>query len=512
MADSGQAFGMADSPRQLRQRRLQRWVGQGALFVLTILLPPERLRADPGRSAESQTAAPTVSDAADEGPNAFSEKFQFRVRTNSPASTQTPGDGTKAGAVTVKWDFSWKGWDGLAMGVSKQIPLRTPRELLGLTSTNAPIFHLEQLKLSASFNGLLEVDGAAYATTSGFDLPNDIQLRRGRLRASGDCILILPVTYEIEVGYIPNQFNLNKAWIASEHIDYIGNLKAGVFAPPMGLDMLTSSRDLAFMEPATVLQALAPANEGGLQIGQPVFDRRATWALGLFGGGLLASEYGNASQDYGNVMGRMTFLAIDHLDLENPHQNRLLHLGLSANVQYSASSSVRYRSRPESYVAGFVVDTGNIDANGSATLGAEAAYVNGPFSIQGEFLDSLVNQKDVGGLNFFGFYACASWYLTGESRPYDRGRGIFKRLIPRRNFNFGRGGAWGAFEVAARFSYTDLSDRDVHGGRINLLMGELNWYLHSHVRWMFNVGGGQVNGGATDGRLFIAQTRIGVDF
>jgi phosphate-selective porin len=42
-------------------------------------------------------------------------------------------------------------------------------------------------------------------------------------------------------------------------------------------------------------------------------------------------------------------------------------------------------------------------------------------------------------LNFGGFYAQASWFLTGESRPYDSTAGDFKRLIPRRNFNFGKG-------------------------------------------------------------------------
>ena len=46
------------------------------------------------------------------------------------------------------------------------------------------------------------------------------------------------------------------------------------------------------MEPASVLQALAPANELGIQIGQPIFHERATWKLGIFGGGVVDTEYG----------------------------------------------------------------------------------------------------------------------------------------------------------------------------------------------------------------------------
>ena len=48
---------------------------------------------------------------------------------------------------------------------------------------------------------------------------------------------------------------------------------------------------------------------------------------------------------------------------------------------------MRYRSRPESYLAPHLIDTGNIDASGSGGVGGEAAYVKGRFSVQGEFID-----------------------------------------------------------------------------------------------------------------------------
>jgi len=47
------------------------------------------------------------------------------------------------------------------------------------------------------------------------------------------------------------------ARISSDRIPYLGYLVIGVFGPPMGLDLAKSSRDLSFMEPASVLQALA---------------------------------------------------------------------------------------------------------------------------------------------------------------------------------------------------------------------------------------------------------------
>ena len=476
-------------------------------------------------SADSEAGGPQTNSPVAASPPAASggelehpkEDFQVHLRTNTPPGTIGSTNTATNTEHGFSWNVSWRGWDGLHLALSQTTPLKeTPREMLGLTPwTNAPLtlptLHLEQLKFTANFGALLEEDAAAYHTTGNLDIPNDIALRRARLIAQGDSILLFPFTYRIELGYVPHRFNLNSAWISSEHIDYIGYLVFGVFQPPMGLDLITSSRDLTFMEPASVLQSLAPGNEAGIQIGQPVFNQRGTWALGIFGGGFLASEYGNASQNYGNLIGRVTYLPIDHIAPNRPDENQLLHVGLSANVQYSASSTVRYQSRPESYLAPHLIDTGDIDAGGSGVVAAEAAYVRGPFSAQAEFLDSVV-REDTGTLNFYGTYANVSWYLTGESRPYNKQKGAFQRLIPRHNFNFGKDGAWGALQFGARASYTDLTDGDVRGGRMGLLMGEVNWYLHSHVRWMFNAGGGHISDGVNDGHLLIFQTRIGIDF
>ncbi len=462
-------------------------------------------------------ALPTAAAEQELGPQGVpkhsKDEFQVRIRTNAPPQEAGATNAPSAADKGFHWDLSWQGWNGLQMGITQKTPLTTPREMLGLQPlTNLPMMHLEQLKMTANIGARIEVDAAAYATTGNLDFSDGVKLRRALLDIGGDCILLYPVTYLIQLRYLPNRFDLSKAWVSSDRMDYIGYLVAGLYTPPMGLDMITSSRDITFMEPATVLQALAPPNEAGIQIGHPVFHERGTWALGIFGGGMVVNEYGNASQHYGNLIGRLTYLAIDHVAPDRPAENEYLHLGLSANVQYSATSTVRYQSRPESYLAPIVIDTGNIDAAGSGVAGAEGAYVRGPFSAQAEFLDSFVRENSGSGLNFFGFYANASWYLTGESRPYDRVNGDFKRLVPSRNFNFGKDGAWGAFEIATRFSYTDLDDRDVQGGRIGLLMGELNWYLHSHVRGMFNAGAGHVSGGVHDGHLVLFQSRVGVDF
>ncbi len=112
---------------------------------------------------------------------------------------------------------------------------------------------------------------------------------------------------------------------------------------------------------------------------------------------------------------------------------------------------------------------------------------------------------------FDGFYASASWFLTGESRSYDAAEGMFGRVIPNHPFDWGRGG-WGAWEVAARYSQVDLDDAGVHGGRLGMWMLGANWYPHSHVKWRFDYGIGQVEGPSNDGRLQVFATRFEMDF
>lgn len=499
-------------PDESKARR-KAWRGSPLGFILLSLLwwfglPGTRLRG-----AEATNSPPAGSSshppAAESGPERLQTEVRLVVTTNAPAAVPEPKE------KTVKWSLSCRGWDGLQFEAATKTSLKAIPPLPGLLTTvpNPMVnVHLEQVKMSGTFGGRLEVDGAAFVTTGGVPPFDDgIQLRRLRVTLKGDCILVLPVSYYIELGYSAGEFTLNQSSLTFVRNKYLGQLKAGQFQAPMGLQLIASSWDIPFMEPAAPLQALAPGIEAGIQIGQPVLDQRATWKLGLFVPGAGSLEYGNASRNYGSAVCRLTGLPYAVLDSTNSAADRLLHLGLSANILYSTTSTVRYQSRPESYLAPVVIDTGDINASSAATFAGEIAWVNGPFSAQGEFIGSVVEQSQAQALGFYGFYAQASWFLTGETRPYNRATGAFGRVIPRQKFTFGEGG-WGAVEVAARYSYTDLDSDPIQGDRLGMLMTSVNWYLSSHVHWMFDYGMGHLSGGAQAGGMFIFQTRLGFSF
>lgn len=474
--------------------------------------PPDRSLAADVSPATSAITSNTVSQA-EEGPARLKHEVRITVETNAaPASTSTNGVTPKE--KSFQWKLNWDGWDGLHTEISQKTPIKDPMAELRMKveGTNAyRVLNLEEMKMSGKIGAKLAVDGATYVTGKefqGFD--PGAEVRRARVYAKGDCILLLPVSYELEIGYIPNEFYIENSFLSFKNIPWIGELKGGQFQAPMSLDMIISSRDLSLMEPAAPLQALAPGVNAGMQIGRPVFDQRATWRFGLFTAGV-GRDYGDASADFGRAITRLTCLPVYHPNPDQPGSAQLLHLGLSANVLYSGNSTVRYQTRPESHLAPFVLDTGDIAAEGALVIGAEAAWVNGPFSVQGEYLQSLVRENNGQTPDFYGLYASASWFLTGESRPYDRTEGAFGRVIPKRNFDLGHGG-WGAWEIAGRYSIADLNSGNIQGGRLWMLMAGVNWYLHSHLKWRFEYGFGHVADRQPSGNLNVFQTRIEVDF
>src|SRR5262249_23457409 len=146
-----------------------------------------------------------------------------------------------------------------------------------------------------------------------------------------------------------------------------------------------------------------------------------------------------------------------------------IHLGISASYVSSDNEQVQYKSRPESFLAPKLVNTGDLDAHNAFPLGLELAAERGPFSVQGEFLGSAVNAPQLGNPLFAGGYGAVSYLLTGESRPYDRRRGVFGHLDPATPVSLSHWTA-GAWEVAARCSYLDLSEGAVDGGRMAVVM------------------------------------------
>jgi phosphate-selective porin OprO/OprP len=201
----------------------------------------------------------------------------------------------------------------------------------------------------------------------------------------------------------------------------------------------------------------------------------------------------------------------------------LFHVGANYSYREVADQGIRFRGTPGSHLAGNVADTTGIDNIMDYQLfGAEMAWVYGPLSVQSEYIAAYTNRS--AGLvepQYDGVYVQASYFLTGEHRPYKRGRGIFGRVKPFENFFRVRTcdgdvvTGLGAWEVAYRYSYADMLHPGVADSR---RLGDhslgLNWYLSPYTRLMFNYINADANqqGLAGTGNIDIYQMRAQIDF
>ena len=424
-----------------------------------------------------------------------------RVAPKQPAPEKVPSH----------WNLAWQRWNGLHYTLYGSRPKGRGRALTDNEETPSfPSLFTDRIKLSGKIGGRVDLDSAFFVNGNGMEpTANIVELRRWRFFTTGDAIFLVPFSYSISVMAVDNyRFVLDDIFLEFRRIPYLGNLRVGSFIPAMSLEASGSSRDATFMEWATPIQGLAPRISAGWQFNRPMFNERATWSLGQFAQSL-GTDVGDATADFVRVIGRLTWLPIYAVEPEKSGATHLLHLGLDVNYLNSGNASIRYRSRPESHAAPFLADTGQIRAEDMTSFGIEAAYVDGPWSMQSEFLGNFVASAT--DQNFFGFYTYGSYFWTGESRFYDTRRGLFGRLQPKQNFNFS-GEGMGALETAVRFSYLDLNSAPVNGGILQSATIGVNWYLHSHSKIRFNYVFSRANGGPQPGDLNAFQTRFEFDF
>ncbi len=254
----------------------------------------------------------------------------------------------------------------------------------------------------------------------------------------------------------------------------IGNVRAGHFKEPFGLEQMTSSNYNTFIERG-LPDALVPARNTGVMLHDHTGDR-FTWAAGLF---READDSGGTDDGEGklNVTARVTFLPV-----HAGEGRRLLHLGLSYSLKDLGRDDFRFATGPEAHQAPDVVDTTPFAADEFSIYGAEIAWIAGRFWAAGEHMVADGDAPALGDPSFDGTYVQAGVFLTPDHRHYRTSTGTFDRHRPAKNFGEG-GGAW---EIAVRYSTLDLSDAMVAGGELENLAFAVNWYLNPATRLMFN--------------------------
>ncbi len=351
-------------------------------------------------------------------------------------------------------------------------------------------------------------DWAFFTQDDGFkarvdDFQDGTEIRRARIALSGK--VAGNVAFKTQYDFSAGKIGFKDVYFELGGLPLVGHVRVGQFKEPFTLEVAGSSNHIRFMERSLAF-AFAPDRNSGLMLHDGVLDERATWAAGVF---REVDSNGNGAADgkY-NVTGRVTGLPLYANDGQ-----MLLHLGLGISHREPVDSTVQYSERPESHLAGKLIDTGRLTAGATNLVGIEAMLVAGSVSLQGEYNMARVDVPVGSDPTYYGYYAEVSFCITGEHRQYKRSSGAPLGVTPRRNFD-GEGG-YGAWELGARYSFCDLDEPGTAGGEPgtpgelkDLTLG-LNWYLNANSRWMINYVRAEHS---VEGYMSIVQTRFQVNF
>jgi phosphate-selective porin OprO/OprP len=309
----------------------------------------------------------------------------------------------------------------------------------------------------------------------------------------------------VQFGSVSGNFYLHEAYLRWPGIEYVGNVTFGYFGVPQMLENIYPFGSLVFMEAASPTLAFSPGNRMGLQVDRTYADARVFAAFGIFSVGADPGlNFGDATQSLLRPTARVTGLPV--LDDKGRYGHRLLHVGGSVSYVIANGPEIEYRARPETFLAPYVVNTGVLKASHAYVAGTEAIYIDGPLTVQGEYEWTRVD-GDIARYRFDGYYASATWFLTGEERPYDKASGSIGLIQPRKEFSWAHK-TWGAWEVGLRYSRLNLNSGPIRGGDMDIGMLGLNWYWDRYLRWQFNYGYAKIDEGPSPGRLHIFQARL----
>lgn len=330
---------------------------------------------------------------------------------------------------------------------------------------------------------------------------NHIGFSAARLGVEGT--MYKNVVYKIEFGFESGEASFKDVFIGLKGVGS-GDLVFGHFKRPFGLNELTSSRFTAFTTRAPSSDAFAPGRDSGIAWTRNFGEQENYWwSIGTF---FNTNSQGAAGGQGGwGITTRFVWLAI-----ENPDRDMILEVGVSFLYQDLRMSNQQV-TYSVSAGSGFETASVTVDADTEIRYAVEIAFQMKALHAQAEFFWATPAVLVGSDPTFSGYYAQVGYYLTGESRMWNKKHMAWSRTAPKANFWTGDGGR-GAWEVAIRFDGTDLNDSGIDGGENNQLSVSVNWYWNPNARMMMGYYWNDIDTGAENATLNVVALRWQFDF
>lgn len=385
--------------------------------------------------------------------------------------------------------------------------------------------------------GYVSIPGALNTTRN---LGFNSRVRRVRLGAEGT----MPggFGYKVEADFAGSSVNFGDTFLSYAPGNVPILVRIGSFETLDGMEQITSSNNLSFMERAAFNDAFLNSRRLGAALAWNSKDKDIRAEAGLF-----AAHSIDSSFDNDGWIGALRLVYAPkalggqlHFGLGYQYRDFAANAGGVASTGTNMPSTnqlARYRARANTQLTDVrFVDTGSFAAKSDQILGAELAGIFGSFYVAGEAQWLKARGYDVGDIatgldvfsggnvavvptsnpGFFGAYGEVGYFLTGETRGYKHGEGIWNRTKVKNPV--GKGGI-GAIQIAGRIDYLDLDDPALKNGltnnfttgatslaALNARLGRggtqtsyllaLNWQPIDYIRFMLNYSHIDIEGGA----------------
>jgi phosphate-selective porin OprO and OprP len=334
------------------------------------------------------------------------------------------------------------------------------------------------------------------------DLNSGVNLRRGRIFFVGK-FDDFTLNFTPDFGGSPD----GTPTIYEANINYSGikpvTATVGYFKPWFSLYDSQSSNDFLLMERPSIIEIARNLAAGDARASA---GAAAAWNQLFASFYLTGAPYGAQTSSLLNgeqlgIVGRLAgrpyydkdwniYLGLSGENVFHPNIN-------TSGTQFVSQETLNFQDRPELRIdMNRLISTGALSASSANSYGGGAGISWRNFLVQGEYYQINVNQlvapnKPNPVLGFNGGYVEGGWVITGEPIRYSVGSAAFAR--PQVADPFSLGGGWGAWEISARYSTTNLNSNisfgvpqsvtgGINGGFQQVAGMALSWYPNDWVR------------------------------
>lgn len=296
---------------------------------------------------------------------------------------------------------------------------------------------------------------------------------------------------EIDINVSNGALELEDAIIQYNFTNFLKGLttRVGNFKEQFSMSQTASSRYLNFMERSMVVSAFTPSRHLG-------WDATYSGSRFLLAGGVFFQEIKDLemltfvednNKDFGRDQGySLTGKAVlqpfgDNKDYGIHAAYAISYRTPKTDVAPGEYGMARYSTRSLSSInRKKYLDTDLIPGLDHIVLSnIELAGYYGGLGVQSEIISNKTYRNNgLDPLNMGGFYVQGTYLLFGGKQLYDKAQGEFNQPE--------RGKKWGDVELALRYDYINMNDKDIFGGSAEGYTAGLNFYASRNFKFQIN--------------------------